>query len=215
MKFIFDKSIIRNTIFIIGGTLVFIVGLILYGLILNIREVPLNNTMLSKGIAIITNPNIVIERNTFKLHLYSDTVFVKTYRAVFGRNHNKNKKTANDRATPLGNYEICSIDSLPDYGIFFRINYPNLTDANEALRIGQISQKEYDKLRFEYHYGNCTNNETNLGGKIGLHGNGKLDFVLKNLPFVYNWTDGSIALSNNAIEELNTVLKVGTKVVIK
>lgn len=215
MKFIFDKSLIRNTVYIIGGIIIFLVGLIFYGLILNTREDSLAVAMANNGIQIITSPSIVIEKDKYKFHLYNDTVLVKTYRAGFGRNHAKIKKKDGDRATPVGNYTICAIDSIPDYGLFFRLNYPNLDDANEALRLGLISQKEYDKIRFEFFYGNCINNETNLGGIIGIHGNGKLDFVLRNLPFIYNWTEGSVSLSNSAIEELKDVIKIGTKVTIK
>lgn len=215
MKFSLDKSLIRNTFYIIGGIIIFTVGLIFYGLLLNTREDSLAVAMAVNNVQIITKPNIVIERDKYKFHLYNDTVLVKTYRAGFGRNHGKIKKKANDKATPVGTYTICAIDSIPDYGLFFRLNYPNLDDANEALRIGMISQKEYDKIRFEFFYGNCINSETKLGGNIGIHGNGKLDFVLRNLPFVYNWTEGSVSLSNSAIEELKDVIKIGTKVIIK
>jgi len=54
-----------------------------------------------------------------------------------------------------------------------------------------------------------------LGGDIGIHGIGRLNFFFKNLPFVFNWTDGSIALSNENIDELISVVKVGTKIVIR
>ena len=37
----------------------------------------------------------------------------------------------------------------------------------------------------------------------------------KNLPFVYNWTNGSISVSNEAIDEIFSVVQKGTKVVIK
>jgi len=32
---------------------------------------------------------------------------------------------------------------------------------------------------------------------------------------VFNWTDGSIALSDEDIEEIYSVIKIGTKVIIK
>jgi hypothetical protein len=54
-----------------------------------------------------------------------------------------------------------------------------------------------------------------LGGNLGLHGIGKFNFIIKNLPFVFNWTNGSIALSDEDIDEIFSIVKVGTKVVIK
>ena len=54
-----------------------------------------------------------------------------------------------------------------------------------------------------------------LGGEIGIHGIGRLNYIFKNLPFVYNWTNGSIAMSDEDIDELYSVVKLGTKVVIK
>ncbi|HQJ45413.1 MAG TPA: L,D-transpeptidase, partial [Ignavibacteriaceae bacterium] len=54
-----------------------------------------------------------------------------------------------------------------------------------------------------------------LGGNIGIQGIGRLNYVFKNLPFVYNWTDGSIALSNEDLDEIIKVIKPGTQIVIK
>ena len=54
-----------------------------------------------------------------------------------------------------------------------------------------------------------------LGGNIGIHGIGRLNSIFKNLPFVYNWTDGSIALSNEDLDEILTVINTGTNIVIK
>lgn len=54
-----------------------------------------------------------------------------------------------------------------------------------------------------------------LGGNIGIHGIGRLNPIFKNLPFVYNWTDGSIAISNESLDELLSVINTGTQVVIK
>ena len=85
----------------------------------------------------------------------------------------------------------------------------------EALRKGVITQAEYDKLKYEFYYEGCPKTETAIGGHLGIQGQGRLNFLLKNLPFVYNWTDGSVAVSNEAIDEINSVVKKGTKIVIQ
>jgi hypothetical protein len=104
---------------------------------------------------------------------------------------------------------------LNKYHKFLRLNYPNLNDATEALRKGIISQKEFDKLSFQFYYDDCPDLVTALGGNIGIQGIGEYNSIFKNLPFVYNWTDGSVAVSNESIDEIYSVVKKGTKVVIK
>ncbi|QQS38204.1 MAG: L,D-transpeptidase [Ignavibacteriales bacterium] len=198
-----------------SGIAVFLVGVVVYGVILNMREVTLQKAMLDKGYRILKNPNIVIDRKSFQLSLYEDTVLIKSYRVSFGKNINEKKNRANDYATPVGEYQICSVDTLHQYHKFLRLNYPNLDDASEVLRLGLITQKEFDDLRFQYYYGGCTDYNEVLGGNIGIHGIGRLNYIFKNLPFVYNWTDGSVAMSNENIDEIFSITGVGTKVVIK
>jgi hypothetical protein len=70
-------------------------------------------------------------------------------------------------------------------------------------------------LNFEFYYSECPEPDTDLGGNIGIQGIGEYNAIFKNLPFVFNWTDGSIAVSNEDIDEIYSVVKRGTKVVIK
>ncbi|GAB4294225.1 MAG: hypothetical protein Kow0098_15680 [Ignavibacteriaceae bacterium] len=212
---LFNPGILRNIIFMFSGMIVFIIGVLIYGIILNLRQVPLLEAMRKQGFEKLDNVNLIIDRSSFTLKLYEDTVLIKSYRASFGRNLHRPKTAAGDGATPVGKYKICKIDTVHKYHKFLRIDYPNLEDAAEALRKGLISQAEYDKLQFDYYYGECPGAETVLGGNIGIHGIGRLNYILKNLPFVYNWTDGSVALSNEDIDEITSVIKKGTRVVIR
>ncbi|MDR3626971.1 MAG: L,D-transpeptidase [Ignavibacteriaceae bacterium] len=193
----------------------FIAGCVIYGVILNLREIPLSQAAAQKGIAKLDDTNILIDRSSYKLLLYNDTVFIKSYKANFGRNINIPKCKDGDLATPVGEYKICDIDTTSRYHIFLRIDYPNLNDAVEALRKGVITQSDFDKIKFAIDYGTCPDSNAFLGGHIGIQGIGRLNFVFKYLPFNYNWTDGSIAISNEDIDELYSVVKKGTKVVIK
>ena len=211
----FNKNTLQKIIFFSGGTLIFIIGVILYGIIINIREITLTEAMKLKGFSKLNSTSILIERKNYSLSIYEDTVLIKTCRANFGRNINSPKSREGDNATPVGEYMICTIDTLSRYHKFLRLNYPNLVDAGEALVKGRISQKQYDKLTFEYYYGDCPDSVTDLGGNIGIQGIGEYNTIFKNLPFVFNWTDGSIAVSNEDIDEIYSVVKRGTKVVIK
>ncbi len=215
LKQYIDKNTVRNVIYISLTIILFMAGVIVYGVILNIREVSISKALLEKGFTRLQNPNIIIDRDTYALNLYEDTVLVKSYRVSFGRNIHKIKNKAGDEATPVGEYKICSIDTSHQYHIFFRLNYPNLNDAAEALRKGWITQKEFNQIKFEFYYEGCTKYNEALGGDIGIHGIGRLNYIFKNLPFVFNWTNGSIAMSDENMNELYSIIKVGTKVVVK
>ena len=210
-----SKNSLRNAVYFSGGIILFLAGTIVYGIILNLREDSLLEALKEKGYERFENPNIVVERKSFSLNLFEDTVLIKTYRASFGKNLSASKTKAEDNATPRGEYAICDIDSNNQYHKFLKLNYPNVNDAAEALRKGWITQKQFDQLKFEFYYEGCPKANTILGGNLGIHGIGKFDYILKNLPFVYNWTNGSIAVSNEAIDEIFSVVQKGTKVVIK
>ena len=210
-----DKSTLRNIFYMTAAMFLFMLGMLLYGIILNIREESLAESLMKKGFEKLIDSNILIDRENYTLNLFEDTVLVKSYRVSFGKNVHKVKQKAGDEATPVGEYAICSIDSSEMYTRIFRLNYPNIDDASNALRKGLISQKEFNQIKFEFYYEGCTKYNKVLGGEIGIHGIGRLNFIFKNLPFVYNWTNGSIAMSDEDIEELYSVVKIGTKVLIK
>ena len=204
---------VKNVLLFTGGLIIFLTGCVSYGILLNLKENSLQQEMAMKGLTKIENPRIVINRNTFELALYSDTILVKKYRAVFGRNP-KQKSLKDDNATPIGTYKVCEILPKHKYWKVFTLTYPNLQDVEDGFLKGKLTQDEYEKLRFDNNYGNCVNAETKLGGNVGIHGMGELNFIFKNLPFVYNWTDGSIAVSNENIDELYNIITKGTEVVI-
>lgn len=212
---LFSSTLLRNVLFTIGAIALFLSGVVVYGVVLNTREITLQETMQLKGLKKLDKVNLLIDRRTFTLDLYEDTMLVKSYRVSFGRNLGDKKKLKNDGATPVGVYKICDIITDHPYHKFLRLNYPNLEDGAEALKKSLLTQKQYDDLQFQFYYSDCVDENTVLGGNVGIQGIGRLNPIFKNLPFVYNWTDGSVALSNENLDELLTVIKKGTKVVIK
>ena len=129
-----NKATVRNVIYMTLAIILFLCGVIIYGIILNLREIPLSEALQQKGYSEITNPSIVIDRASFTLALYEDSVMVKSYRASFGRTLHKPKSRAEDGATPVGSYHICSIDTANQYFIFFRA----LTDESEKASLLSI-----------------------------------------------------------------------------
>ncbi len=204
---------LKNVLYFIASIIIFFAGVLLYGLILNLSEPSLPEMMVSKGLRYLVNVKIQVDRKNYRLNLYSDTILVKSYKAVFGRNSSSHKVFTNDNKTPIGKYVICDIDTSSVYDKFFRINYPNKNDLAEALKTKLISNQDYERMNNELEQGDCptVKDETLL---IGIHGIGRLNSIFKNLPFVYNWTNGSVAVSNEDIDEIYSAIKKGTEVVI-
>ena len=205
---------LRNIFYITSSILFFFAGIIVYGIVLNLREITLSEAMREKELNVITNPSIIINRKNYTLELYSDSIKIKQYKVVFGRNSGYNKKSKDDFVTPTGNYKICNIDTNFIYYKQLKLNYPNIQDANRGLKEGIISKYEFISIINSLKNNGCSYDYTKLGGNIGIHGIGKYNLIFKNLPFVFNWTNGSIALSNENIDELCSVVKIGTKVKI-
>lgn len=210
-----DLQLIKSILYFIASLLVFILGVFTYGVILNTKEMTIEEAMEEAGIEELENISIVIDRKNYKLILYADSVEIKKYKVSFGRNNSVNKKSKNDLITPLGTYKICSIDSKTDLYKKFNLNYPNEKDAAEAFKNNYLSYDEYLNILQALQNGECPPNNTRLGADISIHGIGKYDIIFRNLPFVFNWTNGSIALSNQSIDELSKILEIGTKIVIK
>ena len=55
-----NKNTIKNVFFFTGGIVLFIAGVIGYGIILNLRAEPISELMAEKGIAKFTTPKIGI-----------------------------------------------------------------------------------------------------------------------------------------------------------
>lgn len=206
---------LKNIIYITISILIFFIGVLIYGIILNSSEISLSDAMKKKGIKNLENVHLVIHREEYKLQLFSGKKLIKEYKVVFGRNNSSVKKSKTDFVTPLGKYKICSIIKKSKYYRTFKLNYPNSYNADVALRNGSINKSEYLKIVNADKDGKCPPGNTKLGSNISIHGIGKYNFIFNNLPFVFNWTNGSIALSNQDIDELYSVIKVGTSIEIK
>ncbi|NJD21794.1 MAG: L,D-transpeptidase [Melioribacter sp.] len=205
---------LKNILYISGSVVIFFAGMILYGVILNFREVTLKEALIEKGLTKLENIRLVVDKTDYKILLYSNKILIKTYKAVFGKSSGTIKSSADDNITPLGDYKICAIDSLNKYHKFLHLDYPNERDAAEALKQGYIFDDEFNTIILAAKKNECPPKETKLGSEIGIHGIGTYNIIFKNLPFSFNWTNGSIAVSNENIDELYSVIKIGTPVKI-
>lgn len=205
---------IRNIIYFSGSIILFFAGVILYGIILNIREDTLQEAMAEKGISELSDVSLVVDKSTYRVELYSDSILVKSYKAVFGKNQGNFKRSKDEKVTPVGRFKICNIDTNYLYHKKLMLNFPNSQIAAEALKYGFINKQDHDKIA-AVNGNNCPPFNTKLGGEIGIIGIGEYDLIFRNLPFAFNWTDGSIAISNESIDELHLIVKIGTPVEIR
>lgn len=204
---------LKNLFLTLCSVLVFIAGMITYGAFLNYSKSSLYEEMQKKGIRDLRKANLVIERSKNQLHLYEDTMKIKTYACSFGANNSKEKKMPNDNVTPLGDYEIVEIKSHPNFYKFFKLNYPTKTQAKEAFQKKIINYEDYlllENLPDTASYPQLQSQKFVLG----IHGSGRFNSFVKLIPFSYNWTNGSIALINEDIDEIERYIKIGSKVKI-
>lgn len=206
---------LKNILYFLLSIAIFIGGTILYGALLNLREISLEDALKQKGIKSFGKVLIELDRKNFKLNLYSDSILVKSYRAVFGMNPKVKQFFSDEKATPVGLYKICGIIEEYKYYKFFRLNYPNKEDADILLKENKISKSERDAIVENIDSNICSIEKFDEKNAIGIHGVGKFNFIFKNIPFVYNWTNGSAALCDEDIDELSTFLKAGADVLIK
>lgn len=205
--------VLRNVIYFILSALLFLSGVILYGILLNAREVTLREAMQQRGLAKLENVSIIIDRRNYRLGLYSGDLLIKNYKASFGRMQGQ-KISIFDMVTPTGSFEICYRDSLSQYHRFLGLNYPSLIDAWEELQKGNITKGDYESIVRSYGTNGIPPHEILSRCAIGIQGIGKFNFIFKNLPFVFNWTNGSVALSNEAVDEISAAAPLGTRVKI-
>jgi murein L,D-transpeptidase YafK len=207
--------VLKNIIYFGISIILFFAGVIVYGIILNIRENTLTEAMNEKGIEELNNVYLVVDKHNLTIELFSDSILVKKYKAAFGNNASPIKTSLNDNVTPTGNFIICNRDTTFLYHKLLQINYPSVNDAAEFYKNNYIERDEYEKLIATISDYDCLPENEFQKQRIGIHGIGEYNLIFKNLPFAFNWTNGSIAVSNEDIDELHSVTEIGTKVEIK
>jgi hypothetical protein len=142
--------------------------------------------------------SIFISKSSYMLVLRYRGRAIRSYKAVFGPNPKLNKLVEGDRNTPEGEFRIISKNAGSKYDKFMGLNYPN--DSSYA---------RFNRLKAAGHLPASAR----IGGDVGIHGiwPGGDDMIQLGI----GWTDGCIALKNKDVEELFSMVPVGTKVVIR
>ncbi len=208
---------LKNFLFLTISIAVFFAVTFLYGSILQGKEKPLSEILAQKQIDEIENPSLSIKIRENSLLLYDGKTFLKRYRVSLGHADYKLAKFYKRYVTtPTGTFAVCKIKRNSRFLREYKLNYPDSTAVKTAYEKNLIDKKTMFSLLEKEKYGcNTDADKTVFGPELTIHGYGKLNFVFKNLPFVFNWTNGSVALSNEDLEELSPFLKIGMKIKIE
>jgi murein L,D-transpeptidase YafK len=146
----------------------------------------------SKPSADVKADHILVLKSKRELQLIRNGAVLKTYRISLGGTPVGRKEQQGDHRTPEGTYTITGRNPKSQYHRALRVSYPNAEDRVRAAKRG-----------------------LSPGGDIMIHG----------LPNGYgwvgrghlskDWTDGCIAVTDQEIEEIWTLVPDGTPVEIR
>ncbi|HNW58032.1 MAG TPA: L,D-transpeptidase [Bacteroidales bacterium] len=144
------------------------------------------------------NLSVIIDKSDHKLTILSDTVILKEYPVVFGKNPVDDKLKQGDRCTPEGTFYMKAKYPHSKWSKFIWLNYPTQDSwrkHNAAIRQGKIP------------------GDAKIGGEIGIHGvPDGMDILI---DMKYDWTEGCISLKTKDINELYYYVNQSTPIIIK
>ena len=143
---------------------------------------------------------VVVRTSCRTLDVYRHGERIRSFPAVFGLGGTKLKLHEGDYRTPTGLYAIVAMRRHPRWQRFMLLDYPNLHDVQRyevAMQSGDIPMLG-ERL-------------AGVGGAVGIHGTDKPDLNRKGV----DWTFGCISLANDDVEDLATLVPVGTPVLIE
>jgi murein L,D-transpeptidase YafK len=133
---------------------------------------------------------ILVDKSERTLVLFADGRPIRSYPVALGLNPVGHKRYEGDKRTPEGIYLIDGKNPNSAYHLSLHISYPNERDQRAARERG------WDP-----------------GGQIMIHGL-PTGLIKTSSKYEYDWTDGCIAVSNAAIEEIWRLVDEGTLIEI-
>ncbi|NWG70458.1 MAG: L,D-transpeptidase family protein [Parvularculaceae bacterium] len=136
--------------------------------------------------------SILIEKGARRMTLYEDGRTVKTYRIALGFSPVGDKVRQGDGRTPEGVYRISLKNPNSQFHLSLKISYPDTEDRRAAARRG-----------------------VDPGGDIFIHGTPGRSAPYPAGASIPDWTLGCIAVTNEEIEEVFSLVGVGARVEIR
>lgn len=135
---------------------------------------------------------VVIEKGERRLTLLSNGKPVRSYRVALGASPKGQKRFEGDQRTPEGVYTVDFRNANSGFYRALRISYPNEADRVRALEAGMSP-----------------------GGQIMIHGLKNGQGWLGERHLADDWTNGCVAVTNAEIDEIWSLVNLGTPVEIK
>jgi murein L,D-transpeptidase YafK len=135
---------------------------------------------------------ILIVKSSRTMTLFSGERILRTYKVALGTVPRGPKRIEGDHKTPEGIYTIDAKNPQSRFHLSLHISYPSGADREQAHKLG-----------------------ARPGGAIMIHGLEKQFAYLGALHRQTDWTDGCVAVTNAEIEEIWTLVPVGTRVEIR
>jgi len=155
----------------------------------------------SPGYLYSTSWGVTIYKSAHVLIVYYEGRRFRTYNAVFGRSRFRGAKLwEGDLRTPEGVYWITNKHSSLRWRHFLALNYPN-----------EVDELRYAAMAAAGFVPDSAGQDRAEGGAIGIHGTDQQWFNHLKI----NWTSGCISVDNAAIDDLDTILPLGTLVIIR
>ncbi len=141
---------------------------------------------------------IEVDKSHYCVNVYYRKRMIRAYKAVFGPHPLEDKVVEGDRCTPEGWFTIKNKNPASRYNKFMLLSYPN---DSALVKFNRLKAKGLLPA------------SARIGGDVGIHGiwPGGDDMIEMGV----GWTDGCVALKNKDVEELFSMVDVGTRVYIK
>lgn len=135
---------------------------------------------------------LVVYKRERKLVLFSHGKEVRSYKVALGGEPVGPKSRQGDHRTPEGVYVLDSRNPSSHFYKAFHISYPNAKDIAAARKLG-----------------------VSPGGDIMLHGLPKEYAWVGKGHALHDWTDGCVAVTDEEMDEIWKLVRVGTPIEIK
>ncbi|WP_227676338.1 L,D-transpeptidase family protein [Psychrobacter arenosus] len=152
-----------------------------------VASIPVGNIPLNE----VKIDKVVVDKSSRNMALLSQGEVVRSYRIALGDNPQGHKREEGDERTPEGIY---TLDYKNENSIAHRsihISYPNAADKADAASRG-----------------------VSPGGDIMIHGQMNGFGSLANIMQQRDWTNGCIAVTNEEMDEIMSVVELGTPIEI-
>ncbi|GLS83184.1 L,D-transpeptidase family protein [Paraferrimonas haliotis] len=133
-----------------------------------------------------------VDKSIRMMYLKSGDTIVSEYRIALGDNPKGHKRQEGDQRTPEGLYTLNYKNEHSHYYRAFHIDYPNEKDRRIAKALG-----------------------INPGGQIMIHGQKPLNAGYSPLDQNFDWTNGCIAVTNEQMNEIMSLVSEGTPIHIE